>query len=157
MLAELDAAVERLLAIAGEKRGVVVKGDVPALEALVREETGLLGRIATVEEKRQRSVVIYALRTGIDPKKATMASLLETIPKGEVRDELTALHAGIQEKLDELGKRNAINDELLRTQRDIAQYMIESTSRPTQLGIQYSGTGRDAEPSDHISILDKDV
>lgn len=157
MLTELEAAMDALLEIAAQKRGVVTKGDIPALEALVRKESGILARISTIEEKRQRSVVVYALRAGIDPKTATLASLIQTIPAGKKKDTLSALHGSMREKIRQLEMSNGINDELLRTQRDIAQFMIESTSRPTQLGIQYSGDGRDADNNDRISILDKDV
>jgi len=157
MLEELESAVDRLLEIAADKRAIVTRGDVPALEAVVREESGILAHMTNIEEKRQRSMVVYALRAGINPKGATLASLLTSLPEGENKAALTELHHRMQEKLQDLGLLNEINNELLRTQRDIAQFMIESASRPTQLGIQYSGNGRDADNNDRISILDRDV
>ncbi len=154
MLCQLEEIIDRLLDMAEEKRAVIVSGDVTALEGLVREETGLLARMTNAEEARQRSVVTYAIRQRMDPKAVTLAELLPTVQDAALREELSGLRAQLQEKLERLEQLNRRNEELLITQRDITRFMLEASTRPTQLGTQYAVTGRDADTQESISFID---
>ncbi len=157
LLVEIEAAIDRLIETSGQKREALVAGNVEAVEALVREETGLLARVANLEEKRQRSVVVYALRNRIDTKGITLYSVLETLPEGEGKDTISQLRLRLIEKMEELERLNGVNKELLTTQRDIAQFLLEGMTTPVQLGTQYSGSGRDAELTGRISLIDKNA
>ena len=127
----LEEAIDRLIDIAKEKRDVVVKGNVSRLETLVREETGLLKRMSLLEDQRQRSTVMFALRTGLNPKTATLSTLLEVLPQDDTKERLSRLRNELRGKMEELSRLNGINEELLITQRDLAHFMLEGATRPT--------------------------
>ena len=157
LIDEIAQVLQQLIDLAKEKREVIVKGDVERLEALTRAETGLSAQLGNLETQRQRAVVVHCLRAGMDTTQITLAQLLPTLPDGEERRALEAAREDLIEKTHTLMQLGDINEELLTTQTEITQYMIEGASHYTAVGTQYAQNGQDAEQHDQIRLLSTDI
>lgn len=159
LLMQMDSSlqlVEEMYELSQRKREVIVGGDAAAMEAVLREETGLLARMRLAEEERQRSAMLAAIALGIRPAGVTVSQLLEKAPP-EQAERLRVLRERTREQLERLSRLNDTNRMLLQTQVDIMRYYIESSTRPTQLGVQYSGTGADVNTQDPVNLFDTQV
>lgn len=157
LIQEIKALLERLMALEEEKRQVVVSGDVERLQAITREETGLSAQLGNLETQRQRQVVVYCLRAGMEPGGVTLATLLPTLPEGPEREALAQAREELLERAHALEQAIELNRQLLTTQAEITQFMLEGVSHQMTAGMQYSGTGRDADMHDQIRILNRDA
>lgn len=153
-LIAISSLLDDLADLSEKKKQVVIQGDAEGLEKLLREETGLLARMKQAEEERQRAAMLFAIEKGMPAMGVTIGKLLEACSPSESLL-LSRMQKELLEKAESLSRLNDTNRQLLQTQMDIAQYVLESSTRPTQLGVQYSGTGKDLDTQDPVNLFDR--
>lgn len=152
-LEQTTCLIDEMQALSQQKRETIVGGNAQKMEEILREETGLLARMKKQEEKRQRAAMLLANQLGVRPMGITITALAQAA-EGEQAQNLLHWRDTMTEKMETLSRLNDINRLLLQTQVDVLRYSLESTTRPTQLGVQYSGTGADMDSVDPISLFD---
>lgn len=143
-----------MIRISADKKELIIKGDAEGLEKLLREETAFLVKMQRLEEERQRAAMLVAIDKGIPPMNVTMSALIAKASPAEALL-LGRLQKDLFEKMGELERLNGINRVLLQTQIDVTHYMLEGATRPTQLGVQYSGAGRDTDMLEPVNLFDR--
>ncbi|MBP3950041.1 flagellar protein FlgN [Bacillus suaedae] len=144
LLERIDEIHHQLLTIAESKIEKIKSGDMPSIEALVREETKLVRKLETTEVLRSRVVQTFLQEKGEATENATISDIKNYVTETE-QQQLS--------KLQEAIIAQAVN---LKTVNDLNQSLIEESLRfvnlsldlmvPHKEDISYSPRHRDDKP-----------
>jgi len=139
---------ERLLVAAEAKRQAILKGDLPAMEQLLREEQTLLGEVEREEKSREALAGRARASLGL-PADARLAALIE-----KAGDPLGARLAAVRERLraalDKLRYRTRQNAELLRASLQHVEAFLRTVLEAGDPDPQYGRDGRRAGAGLHL-------
>jgi flagellar biosynthesis/type III secretory pathway chaperone len=79
ILEETTGCYQQILAMANNKKDVIIKGDVPSLQTLTETEQSVAGRLLRLEKKRIEIIADGCLVTNKDPKTMTISSLIDLL------------------------------------------------------------------------------
>jgi flagellar biosynthesis/type III secretory pathway chaperone len=157
-LAELNAALSRerdiyrnLLQLAYEKKDVLIKNDVSALNEIVKKEVESLKKLKALEKKREDAFSAVCAGLGCN---ASVSCLIERL-EGKDKTELEAIVLDFSDMLKNLSDANDNNQRLLQTHLKLTEmnmrYLSEDNNEFT-----YESTGRFA-PEPARTIIDQKV
>ena len=125
-LEELLDCHNQLLKLAREKQEVLIKGDVPTLSKLTKEEGRLVRKIGKVEQKRQQYVQELVSRYQLSPEEDwTLDRLLEHIPVEEGKEQVRTLAQNLRNVIDRLKAQNELNMRLTQDALQMVNYTLE--------------------------------
>ena len=114
-----------MLALSMEKTGVIVKGDVTALNDLVAREQTIVERINVLEKKRVEATKDIALVLNKKPETLTLGVLAELLSSQKKEsDALRAIHDKLKATLGDMVRVNDNNKALLQESIDMIQFEI---------------------------------
>ncbi|MFA9558920.1 flagellar protein FlgN [Evansella sp. AB-rgal1] len=95
-----------------EKQDAVKKGDMPALENVMKEETVLIQQLRKLENTREHVVNAWMIDKGFVKEDVTMDKLLQFFPEEE-RQELLLWQQRLVSEIEKLKHQNELNRKLL--------------------------------------------
>jgi flagellar biosynthesis/type III secretory pathway chaperone len=131
-LADLHALLERqiaiqsaLLALAHEKRRVIIGGDTQRLGAIGAEEMRLLSRSAAAEKERDTLRPSIAALLGLSAEDVTVGGIIGAATPEEAAA-LRVIQKELTRVLSALGEANAVNRDLLNAQLEYTEIMLNA-------------------------------
>ncbi|WP_209121474.1 flagellar protein FlgN [Alkalihalobacillus sp. BA299] len=112
VLADLIKLHQVLNEIAVEKTEIVKKGEMPALDLLIKKEVALIQQLRKLEENRMLVVEQFFTDKGLVTEDVTMDQLIEHAPKDE-QSLLLKLYRALLSEIDTLKKNNELNQQLI--------------------------------------------
>lgn len=112
VLADLIKLHKTFNELAEKKAEVVKKGDMPALDDLIKQETTLIKKLKNLEEDRLFVVKEYLQSKGWMLEGVTMEQLIESAPKEEQLI-LSRLQKGLLSEMKKLQEQNQLNQQLI--------------------------------------------
>ena len=97
---------------AGQKVELIKKGDMPALEELVRAEAKLARKAQATEAMREKVVRTFLVSKGRVTENATLAEIKEWAT-AEEREQLDALQQRLLTEIHALKRQNELNQQLI--------------------------------------------
>lgn len=137
---------QTLLGLSMEKTGIIVKGDVEALNIMVEKEQEIVERINVLEKKRTEATKDIALVLNKDPKTLTLTVLTDLL-KGQKResDALKEVHDKLSATMAQMVKVNEHNKVLLQESIEMVQFemnliqsMKQGPSNANYSGMDYA-------------------
>ncbi|MCM3716129.1 flagellar protein FlgN [Alkalihalobacillus oceani] len=132
---------------AGQKVELIKKGDMPALEELVRAEAKLVRKAQATESMREKVVRTFLLSKGKVTENATLAEVKEWATTEE-REQLDALQQQLVTELHLLKRQNELNQQLIEESLRFVNLSLDLMV-PHQEDISYKRPNeRDDQPYD---------
>lgn len=137
---------QTLLGLSMEKTGIIVKGDVEALNIMVEKEQEIVERINVLEKKRTEATKDIALVLNKDPKTLTLTVLTDLL-KGQKKesDALKEVHDKLSATMAQMVKVNEHNKVLLQESIEMVQFemnliqsMKQGPSNANYSGMDYA-------------------
>lgn len=116
---------QRLLELAKEKTGIIVKGDIEALQKITEKEQLLVDRITPLEKKRIEYTkdIATVINRPVETLTITrMMELMESQPA--VKDRLSKIHDKLHDTMQELVRTNDLNQSLLKESLELVNFDI---------------------------------
>lgn len=135
--------------LAIEKTGIIKKGDMPALDQLLKKETLLIKQLKKLEQDRLFVVNEYLSNKGMAKEDVTMDELIESATLEE-QDVLQRLQKGLLSEIKMLQEHNELNQQLIQDSLRFVNLSLDliapdpeevNYQRPTQKGYS-EGSGR---------------
>lgn len=98
--------------LATEKTEIIKKGDMPALDQLLKKETLLLKKLKKLEQDRLFVVNEYLTFKGMAKEDVTMDELIQSATRDE-QDVLQRLQKGLLSEIQLLQQHNELNQQLI--------------------------------------------
>src|SRR5690242_7869457 len=97
---------EQLLSLAQRKKEVLIKGDMEALNVIVKEEVAFIHRIERLEAERMALGRLLAVRLQVSVEQVTASRLLELAVDAEEKQGIKALTDRLRNVFEELKSLN---------------------------------------------------
>jgi flagellar biosynthesis/type III secretory pathway chaperone len=143
ILRALTELHERLLGIAKEKQEILVKGEIHALLSVLSEEAKLIKKIKEQDEAR----------AALLGENTSLSYVIKQHPHEEEKQEWMMLHERLSGLLEEIGRVNQVNQQLLQQSLSFTQYMIEQMVPKESSGL-YHPSDVTKEAGDSIRFFD---
>ena len=148
LFAVVDAMLnthQELLALAQRKRDVLIRGDMDALNLIVKEENTLVFRVEKLESERIAFGRLLAARIGVQPEQLTATRVAELAGDEEEKRRMEELSAQLRNVIGELQKINNTNKQLIEQSLQFIRTSIELLTESPQVPT-YGGTGETNAP-----------
>jgi flagellar biosynthesis/type III secretory pathway chaperone len=137
---QLIEAHERLLALAREKKDILIRGDQQALTALTREEWTGIRQIETLEKERLSRVRALAQEKGLSEESLKASDLPHLFPDPSEYRRLKEQVERLARVVNELKQANDLNAQLLRQSLAFVQMTLDLlTEMPSAVQYQEKG------------------
>jgi flagellar biosynthesis/type III secretory pathway chaperone len=136
LFAVVDAMLnvhQELLAIAQRKRDVLIRGDMEALNLIVKEENTLVFRVEKLEGERIAFGRLLAERIGVAPEQLTAARVAELAGDAEEKHRMTSLTDELRQVIGQLQALNDTNKKLIEQSLQFIRTSIEVLSESPQV------------------------
>ncbi|RDU35913.1 hypothetical protein DRW41_15060 [Neobacillus piezotolerans] len=143
LLADLH---NKLLDTAKRKQEILISGDIQQLLPLISEESKLLKRIKQAEEERTRAL-------GEDVN-LSFSRLIEQQPEGDLKEKLKSILSVLQQRFEEIGRVNHLNQQLLEQSLTYTQYMINQILPASEGPGLYSAGANPKEMNESVRLFD---
>lgn len=143
VLEEENKKYEELLELSIEKTGIIVKGDVNALNEIVLKEQSVVERITSLEKNRTVATNDIAMVLNKKPEDLTLGVLAELLSSQKKEsDAIRAVHDKLKKTLGEMVRVNDNNKALLEQSIDMVQFEINlaQSLRQAPATANYSGS-----------------
>ena len=157
VLEKENTEYEKLLELSMEKTGIIVDGNVDALNEIVAKEQQLVDRINTLEKKRTEATNDIAIVLNKKPDMLTLEYMTELLAGQKKEcDALKSVHDRLKKTLGNMVRVNDYNKELLRDSIDMVQFEINlmQSLRQAPATANYSGSGYTEEGYGAIGSFD---
>lgn len=117
MIQALDNMIslqKSLTALAKQKTEIIKKGDIEALQSLIKEETKHLQAIRKIENQLVKETNTFIQQKGGDTESPTFSHAIE-VADGSEKEQLLHKKTTLEKMILELQKQNQLNQELLET------------------------------------------
>lgn len=149
VLDEQKECYEGLNTLAKYKEEAIVGKDLAFLQEVVGTEEQFIGRLQTLDGKREVLMKDIAMVTGMNFKEVTVSTIIQKIgEKSEVSQTLLALKGGIQEELATLKRQSDLNKELINHSLELVDFMINAIGSTRG----YSHVGNYGKPGDDVAL-----
>lgn len=139
---------QELLAVAKEKTGIIVKGDIEALQKITEKEQLLTDKIAPLEKKRVEYTKDIATVINRPLETLTITRMMELMEgQPAVRERLSRLHDKLHDTVHELARTNELNQSLLKQQLELVNFDINliNSMKQAPLTANYDKTASNTE------------
>lgn len=154
---ELETVEYRqMLALAAEKRDVLLKNDVAGLEFIVARETVVLKRIKQLETERE-ALIARTAALSHRPKDALRLTDIIAMAGGELRGELVRLRGELGELTERMKNSNTMNRGLIETQLQYANFCVNLLSGQEGTLSVYSNAGEMNDKEDLTYLIDQSI
>ncbi|RHW33326.1 flagellar protein FlgN [Neobacillus notoginsengisoli] len=143
LLADLH---KQLLEIAKKKQEILISGDINLLLPLISEESKLLKKIKQAEEERTRAI-------GEDVNQS-FTRLIEQQPEGDLKEKMKSILGILQQRFEEIGRVNHLNQQLLEQSLTYTQYMINQILPASEGSGLYSAGANPKEMNESVRLFD---
>jgi len=144
LLLEQKHVLGGILELSLEERQVIIDGESPRLEDIVRQELRELSKLGGIEKKRVALHRAIAEEFGLPEKDVTVSAIAERAEPDE-REKITGLQ---MELLDLINRHTAVNNEnreLIKAHMEYSETMLElMVSAEDPLNNFYGGDGKSA-------------
>lgn len=163
MLEELISLVEKMLqkheqmlALAGEKKEILIRGDMQALQALTGRELALIKEIEVLEKKRQEMGRELARHRGIPLEQLTARRVEQMAADADQAERMHKVTERLSSVLKKLQEANELNRQLLQQSLAFVQVTLDAlTQTPPQT--QYQEQGKTAPVSPQRRFFDAKI
>lgn len=158
VLEEEKECYEGLNTLAGYTETAVVNKNIEFLQEVVKTEEEFVGRVSSLEKRREELTKDISIVTGIKDPKLTITSIIEKIgPDTEFGQKLTSLRNSIKTELEEIRKKSELNKQLLADSLELVDFMVNaigSTKGYVHVG-NYNKPGGEDSVQRQQSIFDQ--
>ncbi len=146
------AIYRRFLVLAHEKQPVLVKGQIPELEKITKEEELLILQVGRLEEQRQSLVRSLTNHFVLSPEEVTLSEIMKRVD-GETGLKFQQLLEEMSAVIKELAGVNEVNTELIKNSLDYINFSIDilTSSRTSMYGQD------DEKPDSGAKIFDRKI
>ncbi|ADH98546.1 flagellar protein FlgN [Salisediminibacterium selenitireducens] len=137
---------KKLNDLAIDKQNTVKKGDIKALERVMKEEAPIVQQLRKLENTRMHLIDRWQDEKGLVKEAVTMDQLLPLFPEKE-RTELEDWSVKLIEEMIRLKEQNDLNEQLLEDSLRFVNVTLDSM-RPQNTYNNYSGTGPSGDEDD---------
>jgi flagellar biosynthesis/type III secretory pathway chaperone len=145
-----------MLALAAEKKGVLYKNDVQALELIVAQEMTVLRRIKQLETERE-ALIGKAAMLSHRPKSTMRLSDIIELLSGEIRAEFIKVRDELSTVVQQLRNSNKANKGLIETQLQYASFCVNLLSGHTGPLSTYSNVGEMNNKEELTFLIDQSI
>lgn len=118
-----NAEYERLTELSVEKRQIIIKGDVPALEEMTCREQEIASRLKNLENKREQVVKDMAVVLSKNPEDLTITNMIAFLNKQpEEQQKLQSIRKRLRETLNRMADINTQNEILLKQAMEMVEF-----------------------------------
>ncbi len=136
-----NVAYQELKELSAEKTGIIVKGDIQALNDIVEKEQILMtNKIQPLEKKRQECTSDIAMVINRKPKELTLKKLAELMAaQPETQRRLYEIHDKLHTTMKQMTKVNDMNKVLLKESLELVEFDINlfNSARQAPLTANY--------------------
>ena len=158
VLDEEKECYEGLNTLAEYTQNAVINKNIEFLQEVVKTEEEFIGRVSSLEKKRESLMQDIAIVTGLKYAKVTITSIIEKVgPETEVGQKLTKLRDETKVQIDELKRQSDLNKQLLTDSLELVDFMVNAvgaTQGFNHVG-NYNRPGEDMAIERQRSIFDK--
>ncbi|MDR0362308.1 MAG: flagellar protein FlgN [Planctomycetota bacterium] len=129
-----------MLETAGEKRESIIKGDLPALEAAVFREKGLVAEIEDEERKRQAVMPMLRRGLGVGDDVEQLAEVAEKFHEPD-RTRILSLAGGLKDVIEDVRKITRHNAELLKASLEHVDAFLRTIAEASSPDTNYRRDG----------------
>jgi len=144
LLDEQKTALETMLELSQEERGIIISGDAERLEDIVRRQFKELSKLNAIEKKRVAMHKDISAEFGITPQEVTVSAIAERAAPDE-RESIVRLQTELTRLLTQHTDMNMENRELIKAHIEysdaILNLMVDSED---PLNNFYEGDGKAA-------------
>lgn len=116
---------ERLLQLSGEKKSVIVSGNLEKLQKITDEEQVYVGRVAALEKKRTEVTADIANVLNRDVAELTLPTLIQMMePRPAERKKLEEVHDRLKTAVHGVQMMNEQNSELLANALEMVEFEL---------------------------------
>ncbi len=121
-----NAAYQELYELSTQKTGIIVKGDVQALNDIVEKEQILMtNKVQPLEKKRQECTNDIATVISRKPEDLTLSRLIELmVGQPETQKRLCEIHDKLHDTMKRMTKVNDMNKVLLKESLELVEFDI---------------------------------
>ncbi|MCL2081877.1 MAG: flagellar protein FlgN [Oscillospiraceae bacterium] len=148
----------KLLGLSKNKKEAIFSKETDELDAIVREEHGLLLRLEQAEKRRMRCVEMLVTEIGCRPEDVTMMTFADHGTVGQA-DDLQKLHTEMGSLLKQLEEFNAENHRCLESRLEYVRFAMDVLEPDNDPGV-YGTDGTNSDFSDNPArpgIIDRKV
>ncbi|NLZ80319.1 MAG: flagellar protein FlgN, partial [Clostridiales bacterium] len=114
---------EELLKMSREKTGIIIKGDLEALQTITEKEQGVVEVIQALEKKRIETVSDVGNVINRSPKELTITKLIELMAnQPETKDKLEQVHDKLKTTINQMIKVNDMNKGLIQESLEMVEF-----------------------------------
>lgn len=146
------AEYKQMLALAQEKKEVLFKNDVAALEIVVAREMNVLKTIKQLEAERESLIDKAAVLSHMPKKDMRLKDIIE-LTSGDMRNEFIRIRKELQDVVMELKRCNKANKGLIETQLQYANFCVNLFSDQTGILSTYSNAGEMNDKQEEATFL----
>lgn len=159
LLFELKKNLQKLLELSYEKRRAAHSNETDRLNEIVNQEMRYLSEMNSLEKKRQKLQESIAANINVPEKDITVSFLIEKT-EGTMKERFVKIHREMNGLLKAQMEINAINNELLETQLEYTNTMLNviiGTEDPLNSYYSQDGKASAKEVLKNSSIFDKQI
>lgn len=134
VLEEETGCYKLLLDMADNKKDVIIKGDLPSLQEMTKQEQELAGLLLRLEKKREEVITDVCLVTNKDPKEMTVSKLVGMLAgQASEQERLQRAVEALTEVVAPLSEANKRNSMLLEQSLEFVDFTmnaIQSSRQP---------------------------
>lgn len=158
VLDEERECYEGLNTLASYTENAVINKNIEFLQEVVNTEEQFIGRITSLEKKRESLMQDIAIVTGMKYDNITVTSIIEKVgPDTEVGQKLIKLRDETRVELEKLKSQSKLNKQLLTDSLELVDFMVNAISATqgySHVG-NYNRPGEDMAMQRQHSIFDK--
>lgn len=158
VLEEQKECYEGLYTLAKYKQDAVVAKDLVLLEEIVATEEQFVGRVSTLDKKREVLLKDISIVTGMDYNKLNVSNIVEKLgAENEVSQKLLVVKDELRLLIEKLKKQNELNTALINQSLELVDFTINaigSTKGYVHVG-SYNRPGEDLKTERQQSFFDK--
>lgn len=147
-LEQENALYEELIKLSEEKTGIIVKGDIEALDVITGKEQEVIAQINRADRKREEATNDIAMVFGKNPKDFTLDKISELLKgKSDEQNRVNSIHDKLKRTMAGMVKINEANKVLLQESLEMVDFEMNliQSMRQAPTTANYSGTGYSEE------------
>lgn len=124
LLVEQKSVLENMLELSLEERRIIISGEAPLLEGIIRQELRELSKLGAIEKKRIALHKGIAEELGIPENDITVSAIAELAEPDE-RDALKKLQKELTALIDQHTALNMENQELIKSHLEYSETVLD--------------------------------
>ncbi len=129
---------EKLLSLSQEKKTILIKGSLPDLERIIKEEHKLIQEVKYLERDRLAMVKQLAEALKISADRITISFLTEVMQDEASKERLQRIKGNLEEVVKELTEVNQLNAKLLEQSLEYIHATMDAITADPEEDLLYS-------------------